>query len=70
MTNTTEETIRYAVSRVVLEGIRGFRHSHCFDFDLDKQNLAIFAQNGIGKTGFPDGQSAITPFGGYDYSDT
>ena len=64
MTKVTEEMMRYAVSRVVLEGFRGFRYSHCFDFDLGKQNLAIFAPNGFGKTGFPDGFEFVTSMDG------
>ena len=45
---------------LLLEGIRGFRVSYCFDFDTYPQNLAIFAPNGFGKTGFPDGFEFVT----------
>ena len=60
MTNITEEMIKYAVSSVMLEGIRGFRHAHCFEFGADTPNLAIFAPNGFGKSVFPDGFEFVT----------
>ena len=60
MNKTSEELPKYAVSRVTLEDFRGFRHLHCFDFSANPQSLAIFAPNGFGKTGFPDGFEFVT----------
>ena len=55
MAKQAEEMVRYAVSSVMLEGIRGFRHPHCYEFVADSPNLGVFAPNGFGKTVFPDG---------------
>ena len=60
MAKTTEEIVKYAVLSVMLEGIRGFRHAHCFEFSADTPNLAIFAPNGFGNTVFPDGFEFVT----------